>query len=159
MARSKAPRKRKPGKHSKYTSPDMTLYQYPKRWLISLPPEFDEEEPVELFYDTPEEAIHYCVRFGPQFFLDTRPAVPEVHIIRGFEQYPGQAAEEDYLCIDGAMIECMPADAFVISCNIGLLSVSFDPWDKHTDNWADRPEEYEDVFLSHGVFPGHDQDK
>lgn len=49
----------------------MTLYQYPKRWLISLPPEFDEEEPVELFYDTPEEAIHYCVRFGPQFFLDT----------------------------------------------------------------------------------------
>ncbi|ECI3619109.1 hypothetical protein DNV77_21325, partial [Salmonella enterica subsp. enterica] len=51
-------------------------------------------------------AIHYCVRFGPQFFLDTRSAVPEVHIIRGFEQYPGQAAEEDYLCIDGAMIEC-----------------------------------------------------
>ncbi|EPC0219006.1 hypothetical protein ACRV89_004738 [Salmonella enterica subsp. enterica serovar Newport] len=62
MARSKAPRKRKPGKHSKYTSPDMTLYQYPKRWLVSLPPEFDEEEPVELFYDTPEEAIHYCIR-------------------------------------------------------------------------------------------------
>ncbi|EKO1957995.1 hypothetical protein PZC96_002824 [Salmonella enterica] len=49
MARSKAPRKRKPGKHSKYTSPDMPLYQYPKRWLITLPPEFDEEEPVELF--------------------------------------------------------------------------------------------------------------
>ncbi len=40
MAHSKASRKRKPGKHSKYTSPDMTLYQYPKRWLISLPPEF-----------------------------------------------------------------------------------------------------------------------
>lgn len=156
MARSKAPRKRKSGKHGKSSSSPagLPVLRYPKRWLVSLPPEFDDEGPVEFFYDTPEEAIRYCVRFGPQFFLDTRPVVPEVHIIRGFEQYPGQAAEEDYLCIDGAMIECIPADAFVISSNIGILPVSFDPWDKHTDNWADRPEEFEYFGCDHELFTG-----
>ncbi|AXC66959.1 hypothetical protein DOE63_16350 [Salmonella enterica subsp. diarizonae serovar 59:z10:-] len=161
MARSKAPRKRRPGKHGKSSfSPDIPDLRYPKRWLVSVPPESDDEDAVEFFYDTPEEAIDYCVRFGPQFFLDTRPEVPDVYIIRGFEQYSGQAAEEDYLCIDGAMTECLPADVFVISSQLGILPVSVDPWDKHTDNWADRPEEYDDFDLRHGLFfAGNAQDK
>ncbi|EBP4586273.1 hypothetical protein VH79_24400 [Salmonella enterica] len=94
MARSKAPRKRRPGKHGKSSfSPDTLDLRYPKLWLVSVPPESDDEDAVEFFYDTPEEAIDYYVRFGPQFFLDTQPEVPEVYIIRGFEQYSGSEAQ------------------------------------------------------------------
>lgn len=32
----------------------------------------------------------------------------------------------------------MPADAFILATVAGILPVSFDPWDKHTDNWADE---------------------
>lgn len=127
--------------------------------MVSFPPESDYDDPAEFFYDTPEEAIQHCVRFGPRFFLDTQYHPPLVTVIRGFEQYSGQAAEEDYLCIDGAMIESIPADAFVISSQPGILPVSFAPWNKHTDNRADRPEEYEDFDCDHGLFSCHTPDK
>lgn len=66
MARSKAPRKRKPTPSSRPSRPD-----FPKRFLISLPPESAHDDPAEFFYDTPQDAIRHCVHLGPQFFLDT----------------------------------------------------------------------------------------
>ncbi|KAF1366716.1 hypothetical protein FHR25_004819 [Yokenella regensburgei] len=39
------------------------------------------------------------------------------------------------------MTESMPADQFITGAELGLVLVSFAPWDKHTDNWADRPDE------------------
>ena len=31
----------------------------------------------------------------------------------------------------------MPADLFLIATESGMLPVTFNPWDKHTNNWAD----------------------
>ncbi|KAF1366367.1 hypothetical protein [Yokenella regensburgei] len=31
----------------------------------------------------------------------------------------------------------MLADVFIIATESGMLPVTFAPWDKHTDNWAD----------------------
>ncbi|MGE0969549.1 hypothetical protein ACQFN5_06150 [Klebsiella sp. WOUb02] len=72
MARSKAPRKRKPGKSGKPPVARITPPSYPKRFMVSFPPDTDGHEPDEFFYDTPAEAIQHCVRLGPQFFLDTQ---------------------------------------------------------------------------------------
>ena len=35
------------------------------------------------------------------------------------------------------VLESMPADVFIIATESGMLPVTFDPRDKHTDNWAD----------------------
>ena len=89
MVRSKSPRKRKPGKSGKSSANvRIVLPSYPKRFMISFPPESDNGDPAEFFYDTPTEAIQHCVRLGPQFFYP-----PLVTIIRGFEQPPGEAEE------------------------------------------------------------------
>ncbi|HHV7361199.1 TPA: hypothetical protein ACUNBO_003890 [Morganella morganii] len=134
MARNKSSRKRKPGKSGR--TPSVTGIphtRYPKRFLISAPPQSVFSDPAEFFYDTPEEAIRHCVRLGPQFFLDTQPYPPFVNIIRGFE------SSSD----DAAIIKCLPADDFIVATELGMVPVSFEPWDKHTNNWADRPEEYD----------------
>lgn len=55
---------------------------------------------------------------------------PLVCIIRGFE--PPDSPDGD------VVLQSMPADAFIIATEAGILPVSFDPWDKHTDNWADE---------------------
>lgn len=160
MARSKAPRKRKPGKSGKAPATSRRITPvYPKRFLVSFPPESDNDDPAEFFYDSQEEAIRHCVHLGPQYFLDTQPYPPLVTIIRGFEQHPGQAAEAGYDCTCGAMTESMSVEAFIACTELGLISVTFDSWDKHTDNWAEPPEEYEDVFMSHGLFSAHVPDK
>ncbi|MFU0923602.1 hypothetical protein ACM26B_22660 [Kluyvera sichuanensis] len=39
------------------------------------------------------------------------------------------------------MTESIPADQFMTCTELGIMPVSFDPWDKPTDNWADRPDE------------------
>lgn len=126
--------------------------------MVSFPPESDYDDPAEFFYDTPGEAIQHCVRFGPQFFLDTQPVVPEVHIIRSFEQHSGQADDAGYDCTDGAMTESMPADVFMVVVGAGVMPVSYAPWDKHTDNWADRDDEFVcelyDGVLSTDNIPG-----
>ncbi len=109
--------------------------------MVSFPPDTDGHEPDEFFYDTPAEAIQHCVRLGPQFFLDTQFDPPLVTIIRGFEQHPGEADEAGYDSIDGAMTESMPLDEFIICTELEIMRVSFVPWDKSTDNWADRPDE------------------
>ncbi|EJU6137864.1 hypothetical protein N4U50_004316, partial [Salmonella enterica] len=109
--------------------------------MVSAPPEHEYGNPAEFFYDSPEDAIQHCIRLGPQFFLDTQFYPPQVTIIRGFEKHNGQANEAGYDCIEGAMTESMPADQFITGTELGLVPVSFAPWDKHTDNWADRPDE------------------
>lgn len=124
MARSKAPRKRKPTPSSRRAIPG-----YPKRFLVSIPPRSDYDDPDEFFYDTPQDAIRHCVHLGPQFFLDTHFAPPLVCIIRGFE--PPDSPDGD------VVLESMPADVFIIATESGMLPVTFAPWDKHTDNWAD----------------------
>lgn len=142
MARSKPPRKRKPGQSGNPSvASRIATPVYPKRFMVSFPPESDYDNPAEFFYDSPQDAIQHCVRLGPQFFLDTQYRPPLVTIIRGFEQYPGQAAEAGYDCTEGAMTESMPADEFITCTELGIIPVSFDPWDKPTDNWADRPDE------------------
>lgn len=124
MARSKAPRKRKPAPAPRRSRP-----QYPKRFLVSVPPQSDYDDPAEFFYDTPQDAISHCVRLGPQFFLDTHFEPPLVCIIRGFE--PPDSPDGN------VVLESMPADVFIIATESGMLPVTFDPWDKHTNNWAD----------------------
>lgn len=147
MPRNKSPKKRKqhkPGKPGKSPSEGRIPYKaYPKRFVVSTPPEHEHDTPHECFYDSPEEAIQHCVRLGPQFFLDTQYYPPLVTIIRGFEQHPGQADETGYDCIDGAMTESMQADEFITGTELGIIPVSFEPWDKNTDNWADRPDEFD----------------
>ena len=132
MARNKSPRKRKPSKAG--GTPSVTGIprpRYPKRFLVSTPPQSVFGDPAEFFYDTPEEAIQHCAQLGPQFFLDTQPYPPLVNIIRGFESSP-----------DGtAIIEYLLADDFIVATELGRVLVSFEPWDKHTDNWADSPDE------------------
>jgi hypothetical protein len=159
MARSKSPRKRKPGKSGKPSANvRVSPPSYPKRFMVSFPPESDYDDPAEFFYNTPEEAIQHCVRFGPQFFLDTQYHPPLVTIIRSFEQHPGQADEAGYDCTDGAMTESMPADVFMVVAGTGVMPVSYAPWDKYTDNWAGRDDEFDcdlyDDFLSSGKIPG-----
>jgi len=124
MARSKTPRKRKPTPSSRRSRPD-----FPKRFLVSLPPESDHDDPDEFFYDTPQDAIRHCIHLGPQFFLDTHFDPPLVCIIRGFE--PPDSPDGDVILVS------MPADVFIIATESGMLRVTFAPWDKHTDNWAD----------------------
>ena len=142
MARSKSPRKRKPGQSGNPSaSSRIAAPVYPKRFMVSLPPENDYDNPAEFFYDTPQEAIQHCVRLGPQFFLDTQHCPPLVTIIRGFEQHSGDAEKAGYDCTDGAMTESMPANDFMTCAELGIIPVSFSPWDKPTDNWADRPDE------------------
>ncbi|HFW5408911.1 TPA: hypothetical protein ACIBXU_004586 [Salmonella enterica subsp. enterica serovar Saintpaul] len=141
MARSKAPRKRKPGKSGTSTAASSRI-TYPKRFLVSRPPESDYGEPTEFFYDTSEEAIQHCSHLGPQFFIDTLYSPPVVNIIRGFEQYPGQADEAGYESTEGAMTESMPLYVFIVGIRTGIIPVSLAPWDKATDNWADRPDEF-----------------
>ncbi|QQU58065.1 hypothetical protein I6I38_24910 (plasmid) [Serratia liquefaciens] len=114
---------------------------YPKRFLVSVPHENDHSDPAEFFYDSPEEAIRHCARLGPQFFLDTQYYPPTVTIIRGFEQHAGQAREAGYDRVEGAMTERMPAELFITGTELGIVTVTFAPWDKHTNNWADRPDE------------------
>lgn len=125
MARSKAPRKRKPAPSSRRSHPD-----FPKRFLVSLPPDSDCAGNTEYFYNTPEEAMRHCVHLGPQFFFDTHFDPPLVCIIRGF--VPPDSPDGD------VVLQSMPADAFILATEAGILSVSFAPWDKHTDNWADE---------------------
>lgn len=82
-----------------------------------------------------------------------------VNIIRGFEQHSGQADEAGYGCTDGAMTESMPLDVFMVVVGSGVMSVSYDPWDKPTDNWADRHDELDcdcgqcDNIFFGGKFP------
>ncbi|VUS93149.1 hypothetical protein [Klebsiella spallanzanii] len=95
MARSKSPRKRNPGKSGNPSAASrIATLVYPKRFMVSFPPENEYDDPVEFFYDTPLEAIQHCVRLGPQFFLDTQPHPPLVTIIRGFEQYPASLLKQ-----------------------------------------------------------------
>lgn len=124
MARSKAPRKRKPTPSSRRSRPD-----FPKRFLVSIPPQSDYDDPAEFFYDTPQDAIRHCVHLGPQFFLDTHFDPPLVCIIRGFE--PPDSPDSD------VVLESIPVDVFIIVTESGMLPVTFAPWDKHIDNWAD----------------------
>lgn len=124
MARSKAPRKRKPASASRRSRPE-----YPKRFLVSVPPRSDYDNPAEFFYDTPQDAISHCVHLGPQFFLDTHFEPPLVCIIRGFE--PPDSPDGN------VVLESMPADVFIIATESGMLPVTFNPRDKHTNNWAD----------------------
>ncbi|MGY5878578.1 hypothetical protein, partial [Wolbachia endosymbiont of Nasonia oneida] len=77
----------------------------------------------------------------PQFFLDTQSYPPLVTIIKGFEQRLGQAEDAGYDCTEGAITESLPADEFITYTELGLIPVSFAPWDKHTNNWADIPDE------------------
>ncbi|WGO82242.1 hypothetical protein [Arsenophonus apicola] len=143
MARNKSPRKRKPGKSGRPTvTSRATAPVYPKRFMISLPPENDDDRPTEFFYNTPEEAIRHCVRLCPQFFLDTQYYPPLVTIIRGFAQHPGHADDAEYDCIEGVITESLPADEFITYTELGIILVSFEPWEKHTDNWADRPDNF-----------------
>lgn len=145
MPRNKSPRKRKQhksGKPGRSPADGRIPYRrYPKRFMVSAPPEHGHETPHEFFYDSPEEAIQHCVHLGPQFFLDTLNYPPLVTVIRGFEQHPGDAERAGYDCTDGAMTESIPADQFMTCTELGIMPVSFDPWDKPTDNWADRPDE------------------
>ncbi|MNO93786.1 hypothetical protein D3C76_853900 [compost metagenome] len=39
------------------------------------------------------------------------------------------------------MTERMPAELFITGTELGIVTVTFAPWDKHTNNWADRPDE------------------
>ncbi|SMG61897.1 hypothetical protein [Cedecea sp. NFIX57] len=109
--------------------------------MVSFPSGSDDDALAEFFYDSPEEAIRHCVHLGPQFFLDTQPYPPVVTIIRGFEQHAGEADEAGYDCTEGAMTESIPVNEFMLYTELGVMPVSFEPWDKHTDNWADRPDE------------------
>ena len=134
MAPNKSPRKRNPGKPG--LSPAATRIPhraYPKRFLVSVPPENNDHTPAEFFYDLQEEAVRHCVTLGPQFFLDTQRYPPVVNIIRGFET-PADAHDPD----GDALIDRLPADAFINCTELGIITISFDPWDKHTDNWADK---------------------
>lgn len=134
MARSKSTRKRKPGKPGKSPSEGRIPHKaYPKRFMVSAPPQSVFGDPAEFFYDTPAEAMQHCVRLGPQFFLNTQYNPPLVTIIRGFEQHTGEAKKAGYDCTDGAMTESMPADEFITCTELGITPVSFEPWDKHTD--------------------------
>ncbi|HIB9012446.1 TPA: hypothetical protein ACWYG6_005230 [Citrobacter braakii] len=135
MARCKAPRKRKPTPSSRRSRPN-----FPKRFLVSVPPRSDYDDPDEFFYDTPQDAIRHCVHLGPQFFLDTHFDPPLVCIIRGFE--PPDSPDGD------VVLESMPADVFIIATESGMLPVTFSPWDKHTDNWAD---DCDDWHYNHGT--------
>src|SRR5690606_41589448 len=80
MPRNKSPKKRKqhkPGKPGRSPADGRIPYRrYPKRFMVSAPPEHGHETPHEFFYDSPEEAIQHCVRLGPQFFLDTLNVAP-----------------------------------------------------------------------------------
>lgn len=67
---------------------------------------------------------------------------PLVTIIRGFAQHPGHADDAEYDCIEGVITESLPADEFITYTELGIILVSFEPWDKHTDNWADRPDNF-----------------
>lgn len=132
MARNKSTRKRKPCKSGGTASVTGIPHpRYPKRFLVSTPPQSNFGDPTEFFYDSPEEAIQHCVRLGPQFFLDTQPYPPLVNIIRGFESSPDGTAIIEYLLVDD----------FIVATELGMVPVSFAPWDKHTDNWADRPDD------------------
>lgn len=159
MARNTSPRKRKPSKPGKPgASPAATRIPhraYPKRFLVSAPPENDDHAPAEFFYDSQDEAVRHCVTQGPQFFLDTQRYPPVVNIIRGFET-PTDAHDPD----GDALIDRLPADVF-INCNeLGIITISFAPWDKHTDNWADKLDELDcdceqhDDFCFTGKIPG-----
>ena len=145
MPRNKSPRKRKqhkPGKPGRSPADGRIPYRrYPKRFVVSAPPEHGHKTPHEFFYDSPEEAIQHCAHQGPQFFLDTLSYPPLVTVIRGFEQHPGYAERAGYDCTEGAMTEAMPLERFMTLTDLGIITLSFDPWDKTTDNWADRPDE------------------
>lgn len=136
MARNTSPKKRKhgkPGKPGISPAANRIPYRvYPKRFLVSVPHENNDHPPAEFFYDSQEEAVRQCVTRGPQFFLDTQRYPPVVNIIRGFEP-PADADDPD----GDALIEPLPADAFINCTELGIISISFAPWDKTTDNWAD----------------------
>ncbi|QBY45723.1 hypothetical protein QE197_19485 (plasmid) [Arsenophonus nasoniae] len=143
MVRNKSPRKRKPVKSGRLpVTSRATAPVYPKRFMISLPPENDDDRPPEFFYDTLKEAIRHCVRLGPQFFLDTQYYPPLVTIIRGFEQRQDQADDAGYDYTEGGITESLPADEFITYTELGIIPVSFEPWDKHTDNWADESDNF-----------------
>ncbi|EBA1057172.1 hypothetical protein FHC28_24735, partial [Salmonella enterica] len=73
MARNKSPRKRKPSRSGSSPAAMRIPHRvYPKRFLVSAPPEHEYGNPAEFFYDSPEDAIQHCIRLGPQFFLDTQ---------------------------------------------------------------------------------------
>ncbi|WGM07006.1 hypothetical protein QE197_25405 (plasmid) [Arsenophonus nasoniae] len=38
--------------------------------------------------------------------------------------------------------ESLPADEFITYTELGIIPVSFEPWDKHTDNWADESDNF-----------------
>ena len=109
--------------------------------MISAHPEHAHETPHEFFYDSTEEAIQHCIHLGPQFFIDTLSYPPQVTVIRGFEIHPGDAEKAGYDCIDGAMTESMPLDQFMTFTELEIIPVSFAPWDKSINNWADSPDE------------------
>ena len=145
MPRNKSPRKRKqhkPGKPGRSPADGRVPYRrYPKHFMISAHPEHTHETPHEFFYDSTEEAIQHCTHRGPQFFIDTLSYPPQVTVIRGFEVHPGDAEKAGYDCIDGAMTESMPLDQFMTFTELEIIPVSFAPWDKSTNNWADSPDE------------------
>ncbi|QBY46728.1 hypothetical protein [Arsenophonus nasoniae] len=101
MARNKSPRKRKPVKSGRLpVTSRATAPVYPKRFMISLPPENDDDRPPEFFYDTLKEAIRHCVRLGPNF---SRHAVLPAasHDYQGFEQRQDQADDAGYDYTEG----------------------------------------------------------
>lgn len=62
MARNTSPRKRKPGQSGQPSATSrISSPVYSKRFLVSAPPENDEEVPAEFFYDYQEEAVRHCV--------------------------------------------------------------------------------------------------
>lgn len=151
MARKKTPRKRKPARGSgMITSPEEHQHRYPKRWMVSLLTEDPDDFPVEFFYDEPEEAIQHCVHLGPQYFLDTQHYPPTVNVIRGFEADSSSASNGRFKRLGGAFVVPIPAGQFTIATFTGMLSISIDPWDPHTENWASRPgeDEFDSFFLS-----------
>ncbi len=72
MPRNKSPKKRKqhkPGKPGRSPADGRIPYRrYPKRFIISAPPEHGHESPHEFFYDSAEEVIQHCVHHGLSFF-------------------------------------------------------------------------------------------
>ncbi|WP_051124345.1 hypothetical protein [Erwinia tracheiphila] len=117
-----SPRKRKPGKSGKPSVARITPPSYPKRFMVTLPPpDTDSDESDEFFYDTPAEAIQHCVRPGPQFFLDTQFYPPQVTIIPGFEQHPGEADETGYDWLAALDFSLGKSDVFALYGSAGLL--------------------------------------